>query len=65
MFIGLNPSEKATILQMRLKVFALHLVYVVRGSNASALALCDHFLNQMENLQKYENVFIATFIRST
>ncbi|GAB6020124.1 hypothetical protein CHUAL_002853 [Chamberlinius hualienensis] len=53
MFNGFNSSELAMILQMRLKVFALHLVYIVRGSNSSALALCEYFLSQVEKLQKF------------
>lgn len=53
MFTGLSPTEIVAVKQMRLKAFALQLVYIVRGSNSSALALCEHLLDQVESLQKY------------
>jgi len=67
MFTGLKPSETACILQMRLRALALQLVYIVCGSNSSALALCEHFLDQVDNLQQFlltnklePDVFTAT-----
>jgi len=52
-FTGLSSAEFATILQLKLRAVALNLVYIVRGSNASALALCQSLLEQAEKVQKY------------
>ena len=52
MFVGLTPAETACILQIRLRALALQLVYIVCGSNSSALALCEHFLDQVDSLQR-------------
>jgi integrator complex subunit 4 len=35
-----------------LRALALNLVYIVRGSNASALAPCHHFLTVVEDMQR-------------
>ncbi|XP_067013887.2 integrator complex subunit 4 isoform X2 [Anabrus simplex] len=53
LFIGLQEEELAAVRQFKLKALALQLVYIVRGSNSSALALCEHFLEQVEDTQRY------------
>lgn len=50
-FLGLYPDEIAYIRQLRVRALALQLVIVIRGSNVSALALCESFLEQVEALQ--------------
>jgi integrator complex subunit 4 len=52
-FSGLTPQESAIIMQMKLRALAFQLVYIVRGSNASALASCQFLLEQAEGVQKY------------
>ncbi|KAG8251769.1 Integrator complex subunit 4 [Homalodisca vitripennis] len=47
LFTGLRSADKATVKQFKLKTLALQLVHVVRASNHSALALCQHFLAQV------------------
>ncbi|XP_034232413.1 integrator complex subunit 4 isoform X1 [Thrips palmi] len=64
MFMGLGSVELAAVKQFKLKALALQLVYIVTGSNSSALSLCDHFLLQVEETQKYltdESVNAETF----
>ncbi|KAJ8918318.1 hypothetical protein NQ315_008011 [Exocentrus adspersus] len=51
-FVGLSPVEKCAVKQFRLRALALNLVYIVKGSNASALAPCHHFLTVVEDMQK-------------
>ncbi|KAK3907732.1 Integrator complex subunit 4 [Frankliniella fusca] len=53
MFMGLRSTELAAVKQFKLKALALQLVYIVTGSNSSALSLCDHFLLQVEETQKF------------
>lgn len=53
LFVGLEKIEMAAVKQFQLKALALHLVYIVRASNLSALALCEHFLNKVELTQRY------------
>lgn len=50
-FIGLNSEEKCAVKQFQLKALALNLVLIVKGSNASALAPCHHFLTMVEEMQ--------------
>jgi hypothetical protein len=38
--------------QMKLRALALQFIYTVRGSNASALAQCEHLLAEIEDVQK-------------
>lgn len=64
MFMGLRSTELAAVKQFKLKALALQLVYIVTGSNSSALSLCDHFLLQVEETQKYlsdESVNVELF----
>ncbi|CAG9769751.1 unnamed protein product [Ceutorhynchus assimilis] len=51
-FVGLSPAEQCAVKQFRLRALALNLVYIVKGSNASALAPCHHFLTAVEEMQK-------------
>ncbi|KAL1140378.1 hypothetical protein AAG570_000310 [Ranatra chinensis] len=53
LFVGLKKRELAAVKQFKIKALALHLVYIVRVSNLSALALCEHFLTVVENTQRY------------
>lgn len=53
LFVGLERDELAAVKQFQLKALALHLVYIVKASNLSALALCDHFINKAEQTQKF------------
>ncbi|XP_063238652.1 integrator complex subunit 4 isoform X2 [Bacillus rossius redtenbacheri] len=55
LFVGLNAEDLASVKQLKLKALALQLVYIVRGSNSSALALCDHFLKQVDDTHSYLN----------
>ncbi|XP_044751822.1 integrator complex subunit 4 [Coccinella septempunctata] len=50
-FVGLSPADRCAVKQMHMKALALNLVYIVKGSNSSALAPCHHFLTVVENLQ--------------
>ncbi|KAH7986011.1 hypothetical protein HPB49_026163 [Dermacentor silvarum] len=50
-FLGLERAEEGSLRQLRLRALALQLVVVIRGSNASALGLCEAFIEQLENLQ--------------
>lgn len=52
-FTGFSPNEYGLTMQLKLRALALQLVYIVRGSNASALAICQNFLEQAESVQKY------------
>jgi len=51
-FHGLHPIQLVCIQQTRLKAMALQLIAIIHGSNASALALCDAFLSEVEYLEK-------------
>lgn len=52
-FTGLSAKEYGLTMQFKLRGLALQLVYIVRGSNASALATCQNLLEQAETVQKY------------
>ncbi|KAF5275636.1 hypothetical protein FQA39_LY06748 [Lamprigera yunnana] len=52
LFVGLGYSESCCVKQFRLRALALNLIYIVKGSNASALAPCHHFLAAVEELQQ-------------
>ncbi|BES97293.1 integrator complex subunit 4 [Nesidiocoris tenuis] len=53
LFVGLENLELAAIKQLQLKALALHLVYIIKATNLSALALCERFLLKVERTQKY------------
>lgn len=52
MFVGLKEVDLVAVKQFKLKALALQLVYIVRASNSSALSLCEHFLEQVEDTQR-------------
>ncbi|RWS02319.1 hypothetical protein B4U79_07769 [Dinothrombium tinctorium] len=52
-FHGMHPLHLSLILQTRVKALALQLIAVIHGSNASALTLCDAFLEEVKTLQKH------------
>lgn len=54
-FVGVSPVEQCAVKQIRLRALAFNLVYIVKGSNASALAPCHHFLTVVEEMQKELN----------
>lgn len=51
-FHGIHPIQSALINQTRVKALALQLMAIIHGSNASALALCDAFLEELSGLKK-------------
>ncbi|KAK4880692.1 hypothetical protein RN001_008838 [Aquatica leii] len=52
LFVGLGPYESCSVKQFRLRALALNLIYIVKGSNASALAPCHQFLAAVEEMQR-------------
>ncbi|XP_039300674.1 integrator complex subunit 4-like, partial [Nilaparvata lugens] len=52
LFAGLDEKDVAAVKQLKLRTLALQLVYIVRASNLSALALCDNFLLQVESTER-------------
>ncbi|XP_045472488.1 integrator complex subunit 4 [Harmonia axyridis] len=50
-FVGLSAEDKCAVKQLHMKALALNLIYIVKGSNSSALAPCHNFLNMVEVLQ--------------
>lgn len=56
MFSNLSTEEKLLIQSTRLQAMAIQLVYIVRASNTSALALSDHFVSRVEALKGYGNL---------
>jgi hypothetical protein len=57
--VGLKEEDLAAVKQFKLKAMALQFVYIVRASNSSALALCEHFLEQVEDTQRFVGVYIS------
>lgn len=53
MFSNLSSKEKALIQTTRLQALAVQLVYIVRASNTSALALSDHFVSRVKSFERY------------
>lgn len=53
LFIGLNKIDLAAVKQFKLKALALLLVFIVKGTNQSARALCHYFLTQVEDVNRY------------
>ena len=51
-FSNCSASEMMLIQTTRLQAMAIQLVYIVRASNTSALALADHFVSRVEALKK-------------
>lgn len=52
-FVGHTECVTNAVRQLKLRALALQLLYTVHGSNASALALCEHFLNELDALQRF------------
>ncbi|RWS31998.1 integrator complex subunit-like protein [Leptotrombidium deliense] len=52
-FHGMHPLHLSLILQTRVKALALQLIAVIHGSNASALTLCDAFLEEVKTLERH------------
>ncbi|XP_044728880.1 integrator complex subunit 4 [Chrysoperla carnea] len=52
LFLNLTDFEKASVNQLRLHALALQLVLVVRGSNVSALSLCQHFIQAVVETER-------------
>jgi hypothetical protein len=52
LFIGHSVATLSAVRQMKLRALALQFIYTVRGSNASALAQCEHLLAEIEDVQK-------------
>jgi integrator complex subunit 4 len=50
-FHGIHPFQSTLIQQTRVKALALQLVAIIHGSNASALSLCDAFLEELQHLR--------------
>lgn len=59
MFSNLSSDEELLIQSTRLQAMAIQLVYIVRASNTSALALSDHFLSRVEALKR----LVATVLK--
>lgn len=53
MFSNLTREEMLLVQTTRLQAMALQLVYIVRASNTSALALADYFVSRMEALGRF------------
>ena len=51
-FHGIHPLQSALIQQTRVKALALQLMAIIHGSNASALSLCEAFLEELQLLDK-------------
>lgn len=52
-FHGLHPIQSGLVLEIRVKALAIQLIAVIHGSNASALTLCDAFLEEVFALKKH------------
>lgn len=52
-FHGLHPLQSGLVLEIRVKTLAIQLIAVIHGSNASALTLCDAFLEEVFALKKH------------
>ncbi|KAI1289838.1 Integrator complex subunit 4 [Halotydeus destructor] len=52
-FRGIHPAQSALIQQTRVKAIAMQLMAIIHGSNASALSLCEAFLEELQSLDKH------------
>lgn len=52
-FHKLNSIQKCCIQQIRIKALAIQLIAIINSSNASALDLCESFLEEIETLKAY------------
>ena len=63
-FTNLKPNLVKSIKIMKLKIRALHLVFLMKATNKSALNSTEIFLKELENLQKTEdNVEECPFLK--
>lgn len=53
LFSNLSPEELLLVQSTRLQAMAVQLVYIVRASNTSALALSDHFVSWVNALKGF------------
>lgn len=60
MYSNLSSDEELLIQSTRLQAMAIQLVYIVRASNTSALALSDHFVSRVETLKRFLNLCLLT-----
>lgn len=70
LFVGLTDADQALIKQFKVKALALQLVYIVRATNQSARTFCQHFLQQVDLMNRYlkdkgiqPEVFIANMLK--
>ena len=52
-FHGTHPIQTALVQQTRVKALALQLMAIIYGSNASALALCGAFIEELDHLRTH------------
>lgn len=52
-FHGTHPVQTALVQQTRVKALALQLMAIIYGSNASALALCGAFIEELDHLRTH------------
>ena len=62
LFSNLSEDEMLLVQSTRLQAMAVQLVYIVRASNTSALALSDHFVSRVEVLKKYLSLIYVSLI---
>uniref|UniRef100_A0A1B6E309 Integrator complex subunit 4 n=1 Tax=Clastoptera arizonana TaxID=38151 RepID=A0A1B6E309_9HEMI len=55
LFTGRKVSDVGVIKQFKLKTLALQFIHLVRSSNTPTITVCQHFLIQVEETQKYLN----------
>ena len=55
-FINLKPHMKKHIKVLRLRIRALHLVFLMKATNKSALNSTEFLLNELDGLQKEEDI---------
>ena len=54
-FHGAHPIQTTLVQQTRVKALALQLMAIIYGSNASALALCGAFIEELDHLRNHLN----------
>lgn len=52
----LNPVQSCCIQQLRIQALAIELIVFIRSSNASALDLCDSFVEEVKSLENFLSV---------
>jgi len=64
LFSNCSAEEMLLIQTTRLQAMAIQLVYIVRASNTSALALADHFVSRVDALKKAGTGNLPSFAAS-